>query len=135
MFTSWSEQSTPAELSIASVFTFPPPSAYAIRARWVSPRFPPSPMTRQRSSPASMRTASFVLSPTSECVSDAARTYVPMPPFQSRSAGARRIARISSFGVSSSASVPSAARTGSVSAIDFALRGWTPPPAEMTVSS
>ena len=32
MLTSWSEQSTPAELSIASVLMRPPPSAYSIRA-------------------------------------------------------------------------------------------------------
>ena len=46
MLTSWSEVSTPAELSIASVFTRPPVSAYSIRPRWVSPRLPPSPTTR-----------------------------------------------------------------------------------------
>ena len=42
MLTSWSEVSTPAELSMKSVFTRPPPSAYSIRAAWVSPRLPPS---------------------------------------------------------------------------------------------
>ena len=66
--------------------------------RWVKPRLPPSPTTRQRSSGASMRTASFALSPTSASVSRDDFTYVPMPPFQSRSTGARRIALISSVG-------------------------------------
>ena len=32
MLTSWSEQSTPAELSMASVLMRPPPSAYSIAA-------------------------------------------------------------------------------------------------------
>ena len=65
MFTSWSEQSTPAELSMASVLMRPPASAYSIRARCVNPRLPPSATTRQRSSAASTRTASLVRSPTS----------------------------------------------------------------------
>ena len=48
MFTSWSEVSTPAELSMKSVLIRPPlPSqpiwAYSIRPSWVRPRFPPSP--------------------------------------------------------------------------------------------
>ncbi len=43
MLTSWSEVSTPAELSMKSVFTSPPPSAYSTLASCVSPRFPPSP--------------------------------------------------------------------------------------------
>ena len=58
-----------------------------------------------------------------------------MPPFQSRSTGARSTARISSFGDSSSASTPSAARISGVSAIDFAVRGKTPPPFEISVRS
>ncbi len=45
MLTSWSEVSTPAELSMKSVSTRPPPSAYSILASWVSPRLPPSPTT------------------------------------------------------------------------------------------
>ena len=49
MFTSWSEVSTPAELSMASVLIRPPPRAYSIRPSWVRPRLPPSPTTRQRS--------------------------------------------------------------------------------------
>ena len=102
MLTSWSEQSTPAELSIASVLIFPPRRANSMRPRWVSPRLPPSPTTFTRSSDASARTGSLVLSPASACVSSDAFTYVPMPPFQSRSAGARRIAAISSGGLSRS---------------------------------
>ena len=74
MFTSWSEQSTPPELSIASVFTRPPPCAYSIRAGWVRPRLPPSPTTRQRSSLAFTRTWSLALSPASACVSELAFT-------------------------------------------------------------
>ena len=58
-----------------------------------------------------------------------------MPPFQSRSTGARRSARISSFGVSDSASTPSAARTSGESGIDFAVRGKTPPPGEISAAS
>ena len=50
MFTSWSEQSTPAELSMASVLIRPPASAYSTRPRWVNPRLPPSATTVQRSS-------------------------------------------------------------------------------------
>src|SRR5262249_3791923 len=99
MLTSWSEASTPAELSIASVLTLPPAIANSIRARWVSPRLPPSTTTRARRSAASTRTPSLALSPTSASSSAAALTNVPMPPFQSMSTGARRIARISPAGV------------------------------------
>ena len=74
MLTSWSEQSTPAELSMASVLIRPPPRAYSTRARWVKPRLPPSPTTRQRSSSASTRTASLARSPTSACRSSGAFT-------------------------------------------------------------
>ena len=69
MLTSWSEVSTPAELSMKSVFTRPPPSAYSIRAAWVSPRLPPSATTRARRDEASTRTASLDRSPASACVS------------------------------------------------------------------
>ncbi len=65
MLTSWSEQFTPAALSIASVLMWPPLSANSMRPRWVKPRFPPSPTTRHRSAVASIRTASLFLSPTS----------------------------------------------------------------------
>ncbi len=43
MFTSWSEQSTPAELSSASVLIRPPARSNSIRPRSVTPRLPPSP--------------------------------------------------------------------------------------------
>ena len=74
MLTSWSEQLTPATLSIASVLIRPPPSAYSIRPRWVKPRFPPSPTTRQRNSRPSSRTGSLALSPASALVSSVALT-------------------------------------------------------------
>ena len=67
MLTSWSEQSTPAELSIASVLILPPARANSMRPRWVSPRLPPSPTTLTRSSLPSARTVSLVLSPASAC--------------------------------------------------------------------
>ena len=131
MLTSWSLQSTPAELSIASVLIFPPLRANSIRPRWVSPRLPPSPTTLTRSSLASARIASLALSPASAWVSSLALTYVPIPPFHSRSAGARRTARISSGGLSrvTSSSIPSAARISGPTGTDFAVRGHTPPPA------
>ena len=47
--TSWSEVSTPAELSIASVLMRPPLRAYSMRPRWVTPRLAPSPTTLARS--------------------------------------------------------------------------------------
>ena len=58
-----------------------------------------------------------------------------MPPFQSRSTGARSSAWISSLGVSDSASTPSAARASGESGIDFAVRGKTPPPGEISAGS
>ena len=60
-----------------------------------------------------------------------------MPPFQSRSAGARRIARISSGGLSrvTFSSIPSAARISGPTGTDFAVRGHTPPPALITARS
>ncbi len=70
MFTSWSEQSTPAELSMKSVqmwlrppamLTVPPTSAYSTRPRWVRPRLPPSPITFARSWAPLTRTASLAL--------------------------------------------------------------------------
>jgi hypothetical protein len=74
MFTSWSEVSTPAELSMKSVLTSPPWRANSILAAWVSPRLPPSPITFARSCVASMRTASLDLSPASACTSRLAFT-------------------------------------------------------------
>ncbi len=57
-----------------------------------------------------------------------------MPPFQSRSTGASRTDFISSAGVSrlTPSSMPRAARIGAVIGIDLALRGKTPPPAEIS---
>ena len=77
MLTSWSEVSTPAELSIASVLIRPPLpdgppcSAYSIRPSWVQPRLPPSPTTLTRSCAPLTRIASLALSPTSACDSPA----------------------------------------------------------------
>ena len=55
MLTSWSEVSTPAELSMKSVLSSTPCSAASMRPRWVRPRLPPSPTTLQRSSLPSTR--------------------------------------------------------------------------------
>ena len=57
-----------------------------------------------------------------------------MPPFHSRSTGARRIAEISSSGDSAvtEPSRPSAARACAETGTDFAERGQTPPPAEIS---
>ena len=52
MLTSWSEVSTPALLSMASVLTRTPASAASMRPSWLAPRLPPSPTTLQRRSPA-----------------------------------------------------------------------------------
>jgi hypothetical protein len=135
LFTSWSEVSTPAELSMASVFTNPPRSANSTRARWVSPRLPPSATTVARRSVASMRTASLVRSPTSAWVSVDAFTYVPIPPFHNRSTGAASTALMSSFGVSVRAVMPSRSRTSSDNGTALAERGHTPPPLEILARS
>ncbi len=74
MFTSWSEQSTPPELSMKSVLMRPPPSAYSTRPSWVRPRLPPSPTTLQRSSAPSALTASLARSPASAWLSRVAFT-------------------------------------------------------------
>ncbi len=74
MLTSWSEVSTPAELSMKSVLIRPPLRAYSMRPRWVSPRLPPSPTALQRRSPPLTRIGSLALSPTSAWVSDVALT-------------------------------------------------------------
>src|SRR5262249_34602792 len=123
---------TPAELSMKSALIRPPHRAYSTRPDRVRPRLPPSPTTRQRRSMPSTRTWSLALSPTSPDDSVLALTYVPIPPFQSRSTGALRIARISSTGVSAVThpSRPSAARTPGVTGTDFVVRGQTPPPGE-----
>ena len=74
MFTSWSEVSTPAELSMASVLIRPPARANSILPAWVKPRFAPSPTTLHRRSRPLTRTASLALSPTSRLASLAAFT-------------------------------------------------------------
>ncbi len=135
MLTSWSEQSTPAELSMASLNTRPPPRANSMRPRWVTPRFPPSPTTLQRRSQPSARMLSLALSPTAECGSSAALIYVPMPPFQSKSTGAFKMPAINSSGVRCSPSIPRTALIGSVISIDFEERGNTPPPSEISDAS
>ena len=66
--------------------------------RCVKPRLPPSPTTRARTWLPLMRTGSFARSPTSVWPSFVAFTYVPMPPFQSRSTGACSTHRITSAG-------------------------------------
>jgi hypothetical protein len=60
-----------------------------------------------------------------------------MPPLNSRSAGASRIARISSIGVtvSTSSARSSAVRSCGDTGIDFAVRGQTPPPSLMSPGS
>ncbi len=74
MLTSWSEQSTPPELSTKSVFIRPPRSENSMRPSCEQPRLPPSPMTLQRRSRPSTRTASLVRSPTAELASHEAFT-------------------------------------------------------------
>ena len=64
MLTSWSEVSTPAELSMASVLMRPPAWPKAMRPAWVKPRLAPSPTTLTRSSSALIRKGSVDLSPT-----------------------------------------------------------------------
>ena len=137
MFTSWSEVSTPAELSMKSVLIRPPPRAYSIRPSWVKPRLPPSATQRARSCEPSTRTGSLALSPAAEWGSAEALTKVPTPPLNSRSTGARRTALTSSFGVSRAtcSGRPSAARTWGLTGTDFASRRYTPPPVEISAWS
>ena len=70
------------------------------------------------------------------CDSVRAFTNVPIPPFQSRSTGARSRREISSFGVrcATSSGMPKRARTSGVIAIAFAVRGYTPPPGEISAA-
>ena len=65
MLTSWSDVSTPAELSIASVLMRTPLRAASTRPSWVKPRLPPSPTTWHRSWLPLTLMASLALSPTS----------------------------------------------------------------------
>ncbi len=130
-FTSWSDMSTPPELSSASVFALPPLSENSMRARCVKPRFPPSPTAWQRSWSTLTRTASFDGSPASAWVSEADFTYVPIPPFHSSSTGASSTARMSvspsiTSGVSSE--IPRARRACGESSTSFAPRGTIIPP-------
>ena len=80
MLTSWSLQFTPAALSMASVWTSPPATAYSMRPSWVSPRFPPSTTIRHRSSLPFTRTPSLARSPTSALVSVARLDVRADPP-------------------------------------------------------
>ena len=79
MLTSWSEVETPAELSSASVLMRPPvppapARAYSMRPACVTARLAPSPTTRARTSPPSIRRASLARSPASAWLSAAAFT-------------------------------------------------------------
>ena len=65
MLTSWSEQSTPAELSSASVLQRPPARLNSMRPSEVTPRLPPSPITLARTWFPFTRTGSLARSPTS----------------------------------------------------------------------
>ncbi len=60
-----------------------------------------------------------------------------MPPFQSRSTGAFRMALINSAGVSrvTPSSRPRAARASALIGTDFRVRGNTPPPGEIRAGS
>ena len=125
MLTSWSEQSTPAELSMASVLMSPPRERVldaaelgeaevaaladdaAAQVGTVHPQTRRWPGRRPRRS---SRSTAF--------------TYVPMPPFHNRSTGAFRISDSSATGVTASASVPSAPRTSGLSSM--LLRGAWP---------
>ena len=69
MLTSWSDVSTPAELSSASVLILRPASAASTRPRWVKPRLAPSPTTRARTWSPLMRSASLARSPASAWLS------------------------------------------------------------------
>ena len=69
MLTSWSEVSTPAELSMKSVFSSTPACAASMRPNCVMPRLPPSPTTLQRRSAPLTRRPLLARSPTSALVS------------------------------------------------------------------
>ena len=108
-----------------SVLIRPPVSAYSIRPRCVKPRLPPLP--RRGLGPGSplIRTGSLARSPTSVWPSFAALTYVPIPPFQSRSTGACSTQRIASAGVISadvSSGIARASRAWADNVTHFAVR-------------
>ena len=135
MLTSWSLQSTPAELSIASLLIRPPLSANSMRPRWVRPRLPPSPTIRHRRLLPLTRNPSLARSPTSALDSVDALTYVPTPPFQNTSTGACRIVEISSLGVKAVRSVPNRLRASALSVMVFRVRGKIPPPGDSSDTS
>ena len=121
-----------------SVLIRPPASAYSIRPRCVKPRLPPSPTTRARTCDPLTRTLLFVRSPASACTSREDFTYVPIPPFHSRSTGACRIQRISSSGVISSATssgIASDTRASFEGTTALARRSKTSPPGDSSVRS
>ena len=89
---------------------------------------------RREAAEPSTRIASLALSPTSALVSLEAFTYVPIPPFQSRSTsrGEDRAHQFLRRHLRDRwARCPAATRTSGVIGIDFAERGYTPPPGEM----
>ena len=88
MLTSWSEVSTPAELSIESVLIRPPAARVLDPAELGEPEVAALADAAHAQVVAVDRIASLALSPTSAWVSVLAFTYVPMPPFQNRSTGA-----------------------------------------------
>jgi hypothetical protein len=131
MFTSWSEVSTPAELSMKSVLSSTPCKRGLDAAQLGQPRLPPSPTTLQRSSPPLTRRALLARSPTS-ALSRSAGLHVgadaAVPQQVDRR---RRIAFISSFGAHRRRVGLDAERgraPAGDSGIDLALRGNTPPP-------
>src|SRR3546814_8424665 len=130
MLTSWSEVSTPAELSMKSVLISTPLCAASMRPHWVKPRLPPSPPPLHRSSPPLMRIALLARSPTSALASPLPLTYVPMPPFHSSYTGALSPALISSLELiaATSSPRPTASRISADTGIDLAQRATPPPP-------
>ena len=136
MFTSWSEQSTPAALSIKSVNDAPSlAKAYSIRARCVIPRLPPSPITLVSRSLPLIRKLSLALSPASAWLSSDDLTYVPMPPFQIRSTGAFNSAVIKSFGDILSSLMAKRVFISGLMSKDLLLRLNRVPPFEMSFVS
>ncbi|MNF15050.1 hypothetical protein D3C80_2174880 [compost metagenome] len=77
----------------------------------------------------------MALSPTSAWLSLLALTYVPIPPFHSRSTGALSKAFSSSVGVSLSASMSKRSFICGEIAMLFALREKIPPPSDMMLVS
>ena len=130
MFTSWSDMSTPPELSMASVLSRPPRVQYSRRARWVRPRLPPSPMTRARTAGridadaivGAVADVGVLLGRRLHVGADAA--VVEQIDLRARGwpeSLPRRWAR--------SSSMPSSARASALSGISFADRSKMPPPA------